>query len=207
MIEFLSILILIISIIYFFVALNKKEISFSEMISIIRDGLKDSSTEKDGNKNIFFRIKTWLIHVTFYLFLFMFLTSFVPTIFSGHLTGLFLILHITAAPLFSISLALLVLFYAYQLKLNENDYSNFEKVINKDSAKNDRSSILSYSKFSFWLLTFISIPLLLSIILSFYPIAGTDWQNLSLIIHRLSALLFSLVVLALIYFYVTFSKL
>ena len=50
MIEFLSILILIISIIYFFVALNKKEISFSEMISIIQDGLKDSSTEKDGNK-------------------------------------------------------------------------------------------------------------------------------------------------------------
>lgn len=208
MIAYISILILILSVIYFFYSLGKRGIKNADLNSIIRKGMKDSFNEQSiqKHKRGYIKLKLIVIHINMALFILMFLSSFIPTAFTGeHLSGLFLIIHVTLAPLFSLSLAALILFYSYELKLNGVDFVNTKEWIKNITRINSKSSF-SYIKILFWLLTIISIPLILSIILSLYPITGTELQNFYLLVHRLGALFFSLVVLGLIYFLVILLK-
>jgi len=206
--EYLSIIILIASIVYFFYALSKKGIEIKDLNSIIRNGMRESDSNSANKKKNsgFHKFKMLFVHINMALFILMFLTSFLPTSFTGgHLTGLFLIIHITLAPLFSLSLATLILIYSYELKLNYTDFVNSREWL-KNNNKNNRKYFISYIKILFWLLTIISIPLLLSIILSFFPITGIEWQNFYLVVHRISALIFTLAILGLIYFLVNLLK-
>ena len=48
-------------------------------------------------------------------------------------------------------------------------------------------------KISFWLIVFLALPLILSIVFSMFPYFGSYWQELLLDIHRYTALVFALV--------------
>ena len=48
-------------------------------------------------------------------------------------------------------------------------------------------------RIAFWLIIFLALPLILSIVLSMFPYFGTHWQELLLSIHRYTALVFTLV--------------
>lgn len=194
----LSSIILIISVIYFFIQLKKNEISISEVYNKGIDDLKRSSTSANMNK--FSKIRVTILYFTFILFVLMLISSFIPTMFTlEHLTGLFLVIHVTIAPLFAISLALLILFYSHRLRLNNHDY---KLLVNR---KNNQINF-SVIKLAYWLGAFFAIPLLLSIILILFPILGTDLQDFYITVHRISALLFTILTLILLYYILVIKK-
>ena len=50
-------------------------------------------------------------------------------------------------------------------------------------------------KVTFWLIVFLALPLILSIILSMFPLFGTYWQEYLLALHRYTAIVFFVVVI------------
>ena len=136
------------------------------------------------------------------LFIILFITGFIPTLFDDHfLTGLPLIIHVTAAPVFALSLAILILFYSFKLKLNQNDFNNL--VQGKNLIKINATTVI---KISFWLLTLFSVPLLLSIILILFPILGTEIQEINIMIHRLSATIITIACMLMLYSIILTNK-
>lgn len=139
-------------------------------------------------------IKKLLYVVTVALFLIMAISAFIPAIiFGGSLSGVFLLIHVTAAPFFAVSLALTIVIYAQQNKFGTKDFKNQTDFNNLNSLKLNNSG---NQKLIFWLFTFFSLPAIVSIILSMFPLFGTEGQNILLEIHRYSTLiLFILLVL------------
>lgn len=196
MLPIITFIILLFSIIYFFISLKKIGIKISNLFSRFRLGL--TLPQNLSHKNNF--LKFWsiiqyiIINLTLVLFIFMLLSSFIPTAITGDkLSGIFLVIHITIAPLFSLALALMILLFSHQMQFNKSDFDKFAKETNING--ND-----SLVKIAFWSLSVLSVPLLFSIILILYPLFGTELQNFYITIHRISALLFSIVVLTIIYF-------
>jgi hypothetical protein len=119
------------------------------------------------------------------------LSAFTPIfIFGDSLSGLFLLLHVSIAPLFSIFLAILVILFTHSNRFNKNDLDNSKKkgkiIFNQ----------MGYMKILYWLIIFFSIPTMISVILTMFPLFGTDGQLYLLEIHRYSTLiLFILVIL------------
>jgi hypothetical protein len=196
MLPVITFIILLFSIIYFFISLKKIGIDSSSLFLRFRSGL--ILPQNLSNKNKF--LKFWsiiqyiIINLTLLLFIFMLLSSFIPTAITGDkLSGIFLVIHITIAPLFSLALALMVLLFSHQMQFNKSDFDQFAK----ETSINRNDSLI---KIAFWSLSVLSVPLLFSIILILYPLFGTELQNFYITIHRITSLLFSIVVLAIIYF-------
>ncbi|MBK8946234.1 MAG: hypothetical protein IPM32_13335 [Ignavibacteriae bacterium] len=141
-----------------------------------------------------FIIKNILFLLTTSLFLVLAISAFIPSlIIGGNLTGIFLLIHATAAPFFALSLALVIILYSHQNKFEGKDLQNKIELSNLKSVKLNK---IGYQKLIFWLFTFFSLPTIISIIISMFPIFGTEGQNILLEIHRYSALvLFILLVL------------
>ncbi|MCF8262507.1 MAG: hypothetical protein K9J12_17155 [Melioribacteraceae bacterium] len=174
----------------FFRMLSKRGIIIQEIIETLFGG-----NRKSTNSNAFARLKSKLLSISIILFLLMFLSSFLPTSISGEfLQGLFLIIHVMIAPIFAISLSLLILLFASEFKLGEPDYIQLREV--KTNFVESRKAII---KIVFWLLSITSIPLLISILLILYPIFGTDLQEFYVLIHRISASIFTILAIILLY--------
>ncbi len=128
-------------------------------------------------------------------------TGFYPTIILGeHISGYLLMIHATFAPIFAICLAVLAVMWASNCRFNRNDLPWFQRIVQRitlvksaDEETVDKGSI--GQKISFWLIIFLALPLILSIVLSMFPYFGTYWQELFLFIHRYTALVFALTVI------------
>lgn len=138
-------------------------------------------------------------------FLVLAVTSFYPVlILQEPIHGYWLMLHATFAPVFAICLAVLVVMWAGNCRFNKNDWPWLTRIIERvtlaksDGDDSDAAPGLG-RKITFWLIAGLALPLILSIILSMFPLFGTYWQGLLLDIHRYVALAFAVVAIVHIY--------
>jgi MFS family permease len=108
-------------------------------------------------------------------FLILVVTSFYPVlILKEPIQGYWLMLHATFAPVFAICLAGLAIMWAGNYSFNKNGWPWLQKIC-------------------FWLIILLALPAILSIVLSMFPLFGTEGQEFLLDTHRYSALLLALV--------------
>ncbi len=130
---------------------------------------------------------------TLLLFLVLAITGFIPVVlFGGHLTGVLLLLHVTAAPIFALSLALLSLLWAHRQRFRQEDWDAIRNLAAHRRVEPERLQDL-LRKVCFWLILFFSLPLLLSIILGVFPVFGTEGQDGLVLWHGVSALILSVI--------------
>lgn len=196
MFRILSIVIIIGSLIWLYRYLNKNKLSFTEVINIYFASFKKSLTNLKLLKSQSFLDNLTLIRrivylITLFLFLIMVISAFIPIVlFGDSLNGLFLLVHVSAAPLFAITLAILIILSAHSNRFNKSDVdlSNKNKKFNFNQ--------IGYIKITFWLIVLFSIPTMISVILGMFPLFGTEGQLYLLEIHRYSAvIIFFLVIL------------
>jgi cytochrome b subunit of formate dehydrogenase len=127
--------------------------------------------------------------LTLALFLILALTGFIPVVFfGGHVSGVLLLIHATAAPLFALSLALLSLLWAHRQRFSEENWDATRDLVARKRVEPDRLRDV-VRKVCFWLILFFSLPLILSIILGVFPLFGTEGQENLVLLHGISALL------------------
>jgi hypothetical protein len=141
--------------------------------------------------------------ITLLTFVILAFTGIIPVlILNEHMSGIFLIIHVTIAPVFAIALALTALFWAHFQQFNNVDLELLKKV--REQKKNPRLKYHAqtfWPKILFWLFLALSVPASLSMIISMFPFIGTNGQNTMLNIHQYTTL--SLLIIA--FFYTDFK--
>ena len=131
------------------------------------------------------RIKATLYIITLLSIFVLALTGFWATIITGEpSTGYLLMLHCTAATGFCFALPLSLIISAQKNRFILGDFSPGLRLV-------------GISKICFWIFTAAAIPLILSMILSMFPLFGAVGQEFLYQMHRFCALL--LVMAGLIY--------
>jgi cytochrome b subunit of formate dehydrogenase len=133
-------------------------------------------------------------------------TGFYPTlVLDKHISGYMVMVHATFAPVFAICLAVLAVMWARNCRFNRSDWPWFGAIVQRvtlvKSAGEERKSKNSGlgQKVAFWLIIFLALPLILSIVLSMLSLFGTHEEELLLSVHRYTALVFALVGIVHIY--------
>lgn len=125
-------------------------------------------------------------------------TGFTPRLLLGTpIAGYWLMLHATAAPVFAVCVAVLAVMWADKCRLDKNYWPWLLRILHHQSenkAVPEKHELAQ--KVCFWLIVFLALPLILSIILSMFPLFGTHWQEFLANVHRYCALLFALIVIA-----------
>lgn len=114
----------------------------------------------------------------------------------GHLSGWPLMIHLLAAPVFALCLAILALTGGYRLPVSATEWQ---------PAKNNPGSLplppsQTLVKLSAWVILILGLPVILSIGLSMYPLFGTAGQYNLLLLHGFSGLLLTVAVAFHLYF-------
>lgn len=135
------------------------------------------------------------------------ITGFYPTLILGkHISGYLVMVHATFAPVFAVCLAVLAVMWAKRWCFTSGDWPLFERIVRWATlANNPVANTYGKSpglgrKISFWLIIFLALPLIISIVLSMFPLFGTHWQELLLSMHRYTALVFAMVAIVHSYF-------
>jgi hypothetical protein len=153
------------------------------------------------------RIRSGTGVVTAVLALLLAATGFLPALLYGsHPSGILLVIHVTLAPLFAVSLTALALLWAHRLRFEAAD----RHIVERTSGGEVRSleALVRFSmKIGFWTLLGLSLPLMLTIILSLFPLYGTEGETLLIRLHAYSALLFMLTALGEIYILIAYIDL
>ena len=129
------------------------------------------------------------------------LTGFYPTLVLGeHISGYLVMIHATFAPIFAICLAILAVMWASNCRFTSNDWPWFQRFVQritltKSADEGAHCESCLGQRIAFWLIIFLALPLILSIVLSMFPYFGTHWQELLLTIHRYTAVAFALAVI------------
>jgi cytochrome b subunit of formate dehydrogenase len=133
-------------------------------------------------------------------------TGFYPTLVLGeHISGYLVMVHATFAPVFAVCLAVLAVMWANRCRFTYSDWPWFQSIVQRvtlvksaGEEAHSKSSGLG-QKMTFWLLIFLALPLILSIILSMLPLFGTHHQELLLASHGYVAMVFTIVAIVHIY--------
>jgi hypothetical protein len=129
-------------------------------------------------------------------FVILFVTGFFSKLIFGEtISGYWLMLHATFAPVFAICVAILAVMWAHNCRLNKRYWPGPQKIMQQEIT--DSTTIQKHElsqKICFWLIVALAVPLILSIILSMFEIFGTHWQELLADTHRYLAVVFVLVV-------------
>ena len=127
------------------------------------------------------------------------ITGFLPVLHGKHISGYPVMIHATFAPVLAVCLAVLAVLWAGSCRFTRGDWPWFEKLIQRLTAAecsggpgSCKCSAL-VQKVTFWLIVFLALPLILSIILSMFPLVGTHGQKSLLTLHRNTAAVFLLV--------------
>jgi hypothetical protein len=129
------------------------------------------------------------------LFVLLAVTGFAPVLLFGeHLRGALLIIHVTIAPLFALSLSALALLWAHRLRFEEPDW-RFVLGLGRRKPPETALLVRLALKVGFWLALCFSLPLMLTIILGLFPLFGTEGEAFLTRMHGYSALLLMFVAL------------
>jgi len=127
-------------------------------------------------------------------------TGFYPLlVLDRHIYGYFVMVHATFAPVFAVCLAILAVMSAGSNRFNKLDLPFLQRILRRVTrlriplADIPAASYLLGEKITFWLVIFLALPLILSIILSMFRLFGTDWQEFLLAAHRYTAVAFAAV--------------
>jgi cytochrome b subunit of formate dehydrogenase len=131
-------------------------------------------------------------------FVILLITGFYPVLIHGeHLSGYLLMVHATFAPVFAGCLAILAVMWAHNCRFNRGDWPWLQHIIQQEIAGNEAVTEKQglIQKICFWLIVVLALPVILSIVLSMFPLFGTKGQEFLLNMHRYSTLLLALVVI------------
>jgi len=131
-------------------------------------------------------------------FLVLLITGFYPVLIRGeHLGGYLLMLHATFAPVFAACLAALAVMWADNCRFNKDDWPWLQRIIKRETASNkpDTETHTLIQRICFWLIVVLALPVILSAVLSMFPLFGTRGQEFLLDTHRYSALLLALIII------------
>lgn len=125
------------------------------------------------------------------------ITGFYPVLILGeHISGYPVMIHATFAPVLAVCLAVLAVLWAGRCRFTRGDWPWFERLVQRVTASDSsdgqtgcKCSVLA-QKVTFWLIVFLALPLILSIILSMFPLFGTHGQKFLLGLHRNTAMVF-----------------
>ena len=130
------------------------------------------------------------------------ITGFYPLLVLGkHISGYPVMVHATFAPIFAICLAVLAVMWARCCRFTNSDWPWFQRIVQQltlvksadaDEEAHGKTPGLG-QKVAFWLIIFLALPLILSIVVSMLPFIGSHWQESLLSMHRYTALVFALV--------------
>jgi cytochrome b subunit of formate dehydrogenase len=134
------------------------------------------------------------------------ITGFYPVLVQGkHISGYLMMIHATFAPIFALCVAILAVTWAGSNRFTADDCPWMSRLLRRVTrlqiATDDRPwrcSLVLY-KAAFWLLLFLTLPLVLSIVVSMFHLLGTPWQHSTLAIHRWIGMVF--VIVAIIHTY------
>jgi cytochrome b subunit of formate dehydrogenase len=141
--------------------------------------------------------------VAFVCFLVLALTGFWPLLVRGeHISGYLMMIHATFAPVFALCLAVLAVTWAGANRFTAEDCPWMQRLLRRATRlhvatedKPERCAVL-WHKATFWLLMFLALPLILSIVISMFHILGTNWQYFTMAIHRWTGLVFAVVAIS-----------
>jgi hypothetical protein len=134
-------------------------------------------------------------------FIILALTGFIPRVaFGVALSGWWLMIHATAAPVFAACVAILAVLWADRNRLDKNYWPLLNRIVGrspKSTTAPEKHEL--WLRVCFWVVLTMSLPVILSAVVSMFPIFGTHGQEVLLQIHRYSTLVLSL--FAIIYLY------
>ncbi|MCJ7691923.1 MAG: cytochrome b/b6 domain-containing protein [Sedimentisphaerales bacterium] len=128
-----------------------------------------------------------------------------PLVMDEHLSGYLLMIHATFAPIFAICVAILAIMWAHHNRFETADWPWLLRVLRRfikmKTIDEQQSCGRSYlvQKIAFWLIIFLALPVILSIVLGMFPIFGTEGQEFLLNLHRYSTLALTLTAIIHIY--------
>jgi len=200
MFRIISIFGLLITYISIAIALKKNQTDLKQWFSVQNSNFiyTIANLKKSSFGNI---IKSFLFPIIFLCIILLAVTGFVTVIILGKPISTYLLLiHVSLAPIFAICMAIATLVWAPKNNFNKNDWETFCSLA---SSKKEKRNEL-WQKISFWLIIVLTLPIILSILLSMYPLFGSKIQHSLLTTHRYSTLLF--VILSTIYVYFSIIK-
>jgi hypothetical protein len=155
---------------------------------------KIKGLKKEKVSDIFDLLRTLSFYSSFLLFLIMAASGFLPFVFLGtSLTGFALLIHVTAAPLFCISYAVFILLSAFQYQFGNTEYLFvFKRDTVDDLEEYEYAKDSLVLKSAFWISAVISVPVIISIILTLFPIFGSDAMVGLTTIHGYSVLILTI---------------
>jgi cytochrome b subunit of formate dehydrogenase len=134
-------------------------------------------------------------------FLILVVTGFVPrVVFGTVISGWWLMIHATAAPVFAACIAILAVLWADKNRLDKNYWPLLNRILSrspKSEAIPEKHELKL--RICFWVVLTMSLPVILSAVVSMFPLFGTHGQEVLLQIHRYSTLILSL--FAIVYLY------
>jgi len=152
-------------------------------------------------------IRQFLFLLTLLAVVLLALTGFLPVVIAGqHVTGILLIIHAITAPVFAVSLALLILASAHAHRFLEEDWQAVRAIFSREMNSSHAQRSQFWQKICFWLLTFFAIPVIASILFSMYPVIGTEGQEYLLQLHGYATLFFTIIAVIYGYYTVTATR-
>jgi cytochrome b subunit of formate dehydrogenase len=113
-------------------------------------------------------------------------------ILGGSICGYLLMLQVTTGGVFAGCLAVLVLMWAHKCRFDKSDWPWLQKFLKQETVGKKRGV---GHKICFWLIVLLALPVILSIVLSMFPLFGTEAQEFLLQLHRYSVLSLALVII------------
>ena len=108
------------------------------------------------------------------------------------ISSYWLMIHATASGIFAACMAILAITYAPLCRLDDSDWQFAKSIWYRQKTDSmTKVFVTIIQKLLFWAIVVLSLPLILSIVLSMFPIFGTHGQELLFETHRYTALVFT----------------
>lgn len=192
--SFLSIILTLV-----FVNKNSKLKSGNSILAEVK-GIRFKDFSQHPQKNLYILCIASFIVLTF--------TGFLPILFTGNsMTGVLLLLHVLASPVFAICITIVCVLWAHDHRFRKEDWQTLKLVAQRKKDSKFFKQIDNVGqKTTFWLVVILSFSVILSILLGMYPIWGTNGQEVLLHLHGYSALFLVLAAAAKFYYYLNQKK-
>lgn len=115
-------------------------------------------------------------------------------VFDGMIEGYVLMLHATAAPVFMACVAAIAVLFAGSAGLSRADCGILSMIVG-EKVQDEKIETCICKRIGFWVILILTVPVILSIILSMLPIFGTHMQEVLFEIHRWCALLLAMTII------------